>query len=94
MPSIGLVRARSRIVVDGAILVVEAHRDGGVLPGIVEHVAPIGREDELDAEPLGRFAEHARLISGGGGEEKNAGHGHSRAEGEGQQGKGPHTRLK
>ena len=59
---------------DGTILVVEPHRDGGVLPGILEHVAPIGREDELDAEPLGGFAEHARLVSGGGGEQKDATH--------------------
>jgi hypothetical protein len=37
---------------------------GAVLPRILEHVAPVSREDQLDAKPFGRFAEGARLVPG------------------------------
>jgi hypothetical protein len=47
-----------------SILVVEPDWNGTVLPRILEHVAPVGREDQLDAEPLGRFTERARLVPG------------------------------
>jgi hypothetical protein len=46
-----------------SVLLVKANRDGLVLPRIVEHAAPIGREDELHSKPLGCFTERARLIS-------------------------------
>ena len=47
-----------------SILVMEPDRNGAVLPRILEHVAPVGREDQLDAKPFGRFTERARLVPG------------------------------
>ena len=43
----------------------ETNRDRFVAPRIFEHVAAIGGVHQIDAEPLRRFAERARLISGG-----------------------------
>ena len=59
-------------------LVRETDRNCPVLPGILEHIAAVGREHQIDAETLGGFTERARLISGRRGEEKNSWHGHSK----------------
>src|SRR6185295_8869815 len=48
--------------VDGFPLLVIPHRDRAVAPRIVELIAAIGGVDELDAELLRGFGEHARLI--------------------------------
>src|SRR5262249_55192171 len=71
-------RADDRVHCGG--FVIEADGNRAVLPRVIEVVAPIGREDELDAKMPRRVAECARLVSGGGGEEKNAAVGvHTRA---------------
>ena len=67
-------RAAATIAADRAVFVVEPDRNRLVPPRILEHVAPIGREHQLDAEPLGRLAERARLISGRRRQEENARH--------------------
>ena len=48
---------------DRLVLVLKPDGERRILPGIVEHVAPIGRVDEVDTEPFGRFAKRPRLIS-------------------------------
>ena len=58
-------------------LVREPDGNRPVPPRILEHVAAIGREHQIDAETLGRLTERARLISGRRGEEKNSWHEHS-----------------
>ena len=55
-------------------LVVEADRQRLVAPRVVEHVAAIGRVDEIDAEPLRRLAERARLVSGRRRKQQDSGH--------------------
>jgi len=55
-------------------LVREADGNRPVLPGILEHIAAVGREHQVDAVTLGCVTERARLISGRRGEEKNSGH--------------------
>ncbi len=57
-------------------LVRETDRNRPVPPGILEHIAAVGREDQIHAETFGRVAERARLISGRRGEEKNSWHEH------------------
>lgn len=48
----------------GARFVVESNRDGAVAPGILEAVAAIGRQHQLDAQSPGGLVEHPRLIAG------------------------------
>jgi hypothetical protein len=59
---------------DRRLLVVKPHGNRAIAPGIVEHVASIRREYEFDAEAVGGVAEHARLVSGGRGEQEDAFH--------------------
>src|SRR5260221_114343 len=56
------------------VLVVEADRDGAVLPGILDQMAAVGREHELHAEARGRVAKRARLIAGRRREDENTRH--------------------
>ena len=73
-PSIGRDRAASRIAaVDSAS---SWNRIGNrpIHPRVLEHVAPIGREDQFDAEPLRRVAERPRLVPGGRGQEQHTRH--------------------
>src|SRR4030095_11557534 len=49
--------------VDRHILMVEANRNRGVAPRVVDRMTAVGGEDELHAEPLRRFAKRPRLIS-------------------------------
>ncbi len=50
--------------------VVEANRDGAVTPGVVENVAAIGGERQVDTHAARGIGEDADLVSGGGGEEE------------------------
>ena len=74
MPSIGREPAASRIAATDAVLVVEPDRNRLVAPRILDHVTAIGGEHQLDAEPLGRLAERARLIPGRRRQQENATH--------------------
>ena len=47
---------------DGRRFLVEPNRDRRIAPRIFDHVAAIGREDQLHPEPRGRIAERAGLI--------------------------------
>ncbi len=49
---------------------VELHGHGAIAPGIVHHVAAIGRQREVDAQTPRRVREDANLISGGRREEQ------------------------
>ena len=55
-------------------LVVEPDGDRAVHPRVLEHVAPVGPEDQIDADPLRRIAEGARLVARGRGQEEHTGH--------------------
>jgi hypothetical protein len=44
---------------------VKSDRNGAVLPGIVQFVAAIGREHELDPTPFGGIVERAQLVARG-----------------------------
>ena len=48
------------------------NRNGGVAPGVVEHRAAIGRQHQIDVQPLCGFAERTCLIPGRRRDEKNA----------------------
>jgi len=43
-----------------------------ISPGIVEHVAAVGAEDDFEAQLLGGINERLRLVAGGGAEKENA----------------------
>src|SRR5438093_13048929 len=48
------------------ILVVKPNRNRAVLPGILDQVTPIRREDKLHPKPLGGLTKRARLVAGSG----------------------------
>jgi hypothetical protein len=49
---------------DRSRFVVETNRQGVVMPWVVEHVAPVGREDQVHTQTFRGFSEGARLITG------------------------------
>ncbi len=49
---------------------VEFHRDGAVSPGIVQHVAAVRRQGEVDAQAPRGIGKNANLVSRGGGKKK------------------------
>jgi len=59
---------------DRGLLIVEAHGYRAIAPRVVERLAAIGRERDVDAQTFGRLAERSRLVPGGGRDEKYAGH--------------------
>src|SRR5437899_6390550 len=59
---------------DRRLLVIETDGNRPIAPRVVEHMAAIGGEHELDAEPVSGVAERARLIAGRGGEKEDTGH--------------------
>src|SRR5262249_58605005 len=68
---------------DRRFFVVVADWNRAVTPRIFEHITAIGREDQFDTEALCSLPKHAGLITGCGGEQKDAlfqGRGH-RADG-------------
>ena len=46
------------------VLVVEPNRNRGVPPRILDQMTPIGREDELRANPVRRVSKRTRLVAG------------------------------
>lgn len=48
---------------DRSVLIMKPDGDGAILPRIFQHVASIGREDQLDAKLLGGVTEGTRLIA-------------------------------
>src|SRR3954466_10404956 len=53
----------------------EPHRYRGIAPRIVEVIAAVRREYQVDAGALRRMAERSQLIAGGGRQDENSGHG-------------------
>ena len=68
MPS---TRALGRQHLGGRLGIFKAQRDGMIAPRIVEHMAAIGREHQLEAQTLGRFGKDPRLIAGGRADQQN-----------------------
>ena len=64
------IEAEAAEGVEGPDDVIEAHGDGAVAPGVVEDVAAVGGERQVDVHAAGGIGEHTDLVSGGGGEEE------------------------
>jgi hypothetical protein len=58
---------------------VKPHRNRAIAPGIVETIAAVGRDLQVDTKTAGGVVERANLIAGRGRNKKDALHGQIRA---------------